>query len=1097
MDSTDNIETSAKSNHPATRNTHTKMEAKNEKSIGSLRSFRMNKPKKNNINTNQKSNPSFPMQKNETNIDKFSNFTKKPHPCTVCEACFDKKDELSAHLIERHGYRRTFQCPICKKKFATKEAIKKHMVENHKINDSKKNAEVNGKPQQCMICDASFDDRQDLTKHINDVHDSFYKNVFLKKSQFNNIVRKQEQQNLNLVSTDKFGTAQKDGNKKIPQLSQNLVTHMLVECFICKVNFSGKTETEKHINEVHMTVHKGKHKFQCPSCDKVFSEKAFIRNHIAWFHEGKKAHKCSVCTQCFLEPEKLATHMHKLHTARKCPICGMVLADQKKLKTHFAIVHEGKIPFKCPVCDENFSSRQDWKEHVRQMNHFQCKLCDDKFQSLPKLSKHSTSIHAITIDEGGTPFQCTFCKSGFENKQKIKNHPCSMQIQSNFFETPINESKATAGPSVAVNSFFQCKFCPEIFSTYIGLESHIRLVHRNLRPRKCAMCSDNGTWFSENTIKEHIALIHDDGSTKDCDDKPDTIEVETKENVDYHDPIAPENVDKPDQIGTITEKKTAESSDQIKTLNCFACEASFPNGMWDLHCHIIEEHGIIHQNIQKFQCPKCQDIVTEKKYLKNHIAWVHEGKKPNVCNSCNRGFLEVEELEEHNLKANCKKSNSEDIEKFKNNKINLQSALNLAANPKQRQQKVFKESPNIDAIENAKRKADSDLVNPKLAKFVNFGITSKRESKPYSKFANFGISLGKIQNHKRHQCALCYQSFDSTEILSAHMITAHKTKHPYQCSVCDKPLKSKSSLEKHITMAHEKGASNPCFICHTGFFTKSDLARHVYDDHYIPPISGITCQCPLCFITLSVNSISKKKNVVLSISKSKLKMHLLSCVEKKLDVCFTCKVKFEDEAQLKTHMNYHETEDVCIKCLNNDNEHCKECGCMKCGGKTPVERLVFCEKCQFYIHFECLPHPIESLDELPGGSDTDFFCPSCSDENLKEILDIQMLDGLKNETRSPKLERMEADEIQSNFNEFDPLALETQDTFLKPEPDMASDIVQSTVIMKPKQCAYEKDQGYWSGIGWKEHMKPVHKIEYQVAKNVSTQKPDYHLIVTL
>ena len=82
----------------------------------------------------------------------------------------------------------------------------------------------------------------------------------------------------------------------------------------------------------------------------------------------KKAHQCSVCTQCFLEPEKLATHMHKF------PICGMVLADQKKLKTHFAIVHEGKIPFKCPVCDENFSSRQNWKEHVRQMNHFQCKL---------------------------------------------------------------------------------------------------------------------------------------------------------------------------------------------------------------------------------------------------------------------------------------------------------------------------------------------------------------------------------------------------------------------------------------------------------------------------------------------------------------------------------------------------------------------------------------------------------------------------------------------------------------------------------------------------------------------------------------------------
>jgi hypothetical protein len=158
---------------------------------------------------------------------------------------------------------------------------------------------------------------------------------------------------------------------------------------------------------------------------------------------------------------------------------------------------------------------------------------------------------------------------------------------------------------------------------------------------------------------------------------------------------------------------------------------------------------------------------------------------------------------------------------------------------------------------------------------------------------------------------------------------------------------------------------------------------------------------------------------------------------------------------------------------------------MKCGGKTPVERLLFCEKCQFYIHFECLPHPIESLEELPGGSDTDFFCPSCSDENLKEILDSQMVDVLKNETRSPKLEEMEADEIESNFNEFDPLAPETQDISLKPELDIAS----STVIMEPKKTAYE-GQGYWSGIEWK---GPVHQIEYQVVEpNVSTQNPDYY-----
>ena len=164
-------------------------------------------------NANQNSNPVSSMQKSETKLDDSS---KKQHPCTSCELSFDTKDELSAHLIEKHGYRRTYQCPICKKKFATKEAIKKHMVENHKTNDSKKSAEVKRK-HQCMICDASFDDRQDLSKHINDVHDSFYKNAFLKKSQLKKPVKEQEQQNLSSVIQKPNIAWVHEGKKKEPE----------------------------------------------------------------------------------------------------------------------------------------------------------------------------------------------------------------------------------------------------------------------------------------------------------------------------------------------------------------------------------------------------------------------------------------------------------------------------------------------------------------------------------------------------------------------------------------------------------------------------------------------------------------------------------------------------------------------------------------------------------------------------------------------------------------------------------------------------------------------------------------------------------------
>ena len=35
------------------------------------------------------------------------------------------------------------------------------------------------------------------------------------------------------------------------------------------------------------------------------------------------------------------------------------------------------------------------------------------------------------------------------------------------------------------------------------------------------------------------------------------------------------------------------------------------------------------------------------------------------------------------------------------------------------------------------------------------------------------------------------------------------------------------------------------------------------------------------------------------------------------------------------------------------------------------------QECEYLIHFQCLPEPITSLDQLPGGEDDDFYCPGC------------------------------------------------------------------------------------------------------------------------
>ena len=236
-------EYSATSDSQASKNASLeRIEAKNDKSSGLLRSYRMIKPKKdteeNSTNLNL-SSVIAAVKNSERKVESQSNIAKKSNPCIVCEESFDIREKLTQHLIEKHGYRRTFQCPICKKKFASRDSIKKHMEENHKSN-------ANKKKHQCMICDDSFDMRENLTKHINDIHDSYYKNAFLKKSQSSNIFMKKqgETKNSNYLSTPSVKVQNVESNNNIKKKLQH-------PCSLCEASYNDKPNLVAHLLVTH------------------------------------------------------------------------------------------------------------------------------------------------------------------------------------------------------------------------------------------------------------------------------------------------------------------------------------------------------------------------------------------------------------------------------------------------------------------------------------------------------------------------------------------------------------------------------------------------------------------------------------------------------------------------------------------------------------------------------------------------------------------------------------------------------------------------------------------------------------------------------
>ena len=107
-----------------------------------------------------------------------------------------------------------------------------------------------------------------------------------------------------------------------------------------------------------------------------------------------------------------------------------------------------------------------------------------------------------------------------------------------------------------------------------------------------------------------------------------------------------------------------------------------------------------------------------------------------------------------------------------------------------------------------KRKADSHIINPKVAKFSNFNITLSQipKQKLHNQDGNPKMST-KFGIIKRdgglHLCPLCFSSFRVKTSLISHVQKDHKRKDAYECSVCAKPFLNKYTLECHIIENHK------------------------------------------------------------------------------------------------------------------------------------------------------------------------------------------------------------------------------------------------------------------------------------------------------
>ncbi|KAF2367385.1 Zinc finger C2H2-type [Trinorchestia longiramus] len=160
-------------------------------------------------------------------------------------------------------------------------------------------------------------------------------------------------------------------------------------------------------------------RFQCSLCQKSFSSRAYLNEHIRW-HSGEKPHVCDECGMAFAQKCNLKMHK-RIHTGERpfmCGICGKTFSRSSHLKGHM-LQHTGDKPYTCDTCGQQFTNSQGKKNHMRLHvgeRPFQCEICNATFSHKASLKSH------VKSHRRESRFYCSICKRKFVFRSALYEH---------------------------------------------------------------------------------------------------------------------------------------------------------------------------------------------------------------------------------------------------------------------------------------------------------------------------------------------------------------------------------------------------------------------------------------------------------------------------------------------------------------------------------------------------------------------------------------------------------------------------------------------------------------------------------------------------